>query len=163
MAVAIPGPWVFGGELVWLLDFRLWGLLAIVAIASVAAWISFWPERKFRKELSQREPIDDATFFREFYSASGIPEDIPRRLKPLFCEFFQIEPGKLRPADRPPEIVELDTVDLIRDIEKEFVLSISDKDAEQINGSFDSIVQYVVKHRAFLASPKSAATEPIES
>lgn len=133
--------------MVWSLDFRLWVLIAIIVIATVAAWITNWPEHKFRKELSQREPMDDAAFFREFYSASGVPEDIPRRLKPLFCEFFQIEPGKLRPVDRPPEIVELETVDLIRDIEKEFEVSISDKDAEQISGSFDSIVQFLASRR----------------
>jgi acyl carrier protein len=160
MIAAMTGPLVLGSEIVSLLDWRHWLLIAIVAIATLWTWISFWPERRFRKELAKRERIDDATFVREFYSATDVPEDIPRRLKPIFCDFFQIELGKLRPDDRPPEIVELDTIQLILDIEKEFGVSIPDKDAEQINGSFDSLVRYLASRRALPALGDSSTPAP---
>ncbi len=136
LAVQIPLTWI---------AFRSAAGVAIFAVVTIVTWLSFWPERRFRREIAERESLDDARFLQEFYADRQIPSDIPLRLRPIYCKFFEIEVGKLRPQDRPPEIVELDTVDLIRDIETEFGVKISDEDAEQIDGSFDSIVRYLAK------------------
>lgn len=59
----------------------------------------------------------------------------------------------MRPLGRPPEIAELNTADLVKAIEVEFDVSISDADAERIDGSFDSISillnRFEKCHRAF--------------
>jgi hypothetical protein len=117
--------------------------VGVFAIATMATWISFGNERKFRREFAQREPLDDARFFNEFYAATNVAADIVCRLRPIYCSHLDLEIGKLRPQDRPPEIVELDGIELIQDIEAEFGVTISDKDAEHIDGSFDSIARYL--------------------
>jgi hypothetical protein len=64
-------------------------------------------------------------------------------------QYFDMEIGKLRPDDRPPEICELDNSDLIRQIEAEFGVTITDSDLENIDGSFRSIVRYLsIQHSA---------------
>ena len=116
---------------------------AVVALVSLLAFISWLPEHRFRRQLKSRESLDDARFFNEFYAASGISADIPRRLRPIYEMFFRIPSGKSRPHDHPPALVDVDTSDLVRSIEKEFGVTISDIDAEGIDGSFDSIVRHV--------------------
>jgi len=64
----------------------------------------------------------------------------------MYCKIFDIEVGKLRPHDRPPLLAELDLADFMEGIHAEFGVSISDKDAERIDGSFDSIVRYLAEH-----------------
>jgi hypothetical protein len=113
--------------------------VGVFVTATAATWISFAGERKFRREFAQREPLDDSQFFNEFYAGTGVPADIVRRLRPIYSEFCDLEVGKLRPQDRPWQIVELDGVDLVQDIEAEFGVKISDDDAQHIDGSFDSI------------------------
>jgi hypothetical protein len=122
--------------------------VGVFAIATMATWISFWPERKFRREYEQRESLADTQFFNKFYAETNVPAHIACRLRPIYCKFFDLEVGKLRPQDRPPEYVELDLVDLVQDIETEFGVKISDDDAEQIDGSFDSIARYLATCRS---------------
>lgn len=122
-------------------------IFAAVCVVALFAWLSFASERAFHRQLYSREPMDDNRFYDSYYAERQIPEDIPRRLKPIYGKYFGIDPMKLRPADRPPEMDDLDTVDLVNAIEREFRVTISDKDAERIDGSFDSIVQYLAEVR----------------
>jgi acyl carrier protein len=117
----------------------------MIVIAVFVAWLSFGSERAFRRELAGREWLSDGEFYLEFYAGTEIREEIPRRLLPIYCKFFNIEVGKLRPRDRPPEIADLDALDLVRGIEAEFGVHFSDDDLERIDGSFDSIVQYLAR------------------
>ena len=123
-------------------------LLVIIAILLLlfgsGRYLS-WAERAFNRELAQRT-LQTPEEFARFYST---PEEqaIALRLLTIYSNFFGIEPGKLRPEDCPPIIVEIDNVELIQDIETEFGISISDRDAEGINGSFDSIMQFLAKNR----------------
>ena len=90
--------------------------------------------------------MNDTQFFNEFYADTDVPADIPCRLRPMYCKILDIEVGKLRPHDRPPLLSEIELADFIEDIEAEFGVSISDKDAEQIDGSFDSIACYLAQY-----------------
>ena len=114
-----------------------------IAVLIFMTWLSFASERVFHRGLKRREPLDDETFYQSFYSFSNVPADIPRRLRPIYGKVFGIDPAKLRPEDRPPEMDDIDNVGLVREIEAEFDVTISDADAETIDGSFDSIVQYL--------------------
>lgn len=71
-------------------------------------------------------------------------------LRPIYAEYFAIDPLKLRPADRPPEIAEVDTCPLVEEIEGAFNITIPSDDAERLDGSFDSIVQYLAARRSEL-------------
>jgi len=118
-------------------------IVILIVAVTVATWISFWPDRKFHRAVAAREPLDETQFYANYYSQTNVPFDTVRRLRPMYCKIFDIEVGKLRPHDRPPILAELDTSDFIEDIEMEFGVSISDKDAETIDGSFDSIVRFL--------------------
>lgn len=117
--------------------------VCMIIAAGVLAWIMSWPERRFRRELASRAPMDADQFHQSFYAKSEVPADIPRRLRPIYARFFELDETRLHPFDRPPELDEIDEVDLFEEIEGEFGVAISDKDAENIDGSFDSIVQYL--------------------
>lgn len=127
---------------------QILALIAIVAAIMLVTCITSRCERRFRRELAQRGPLDDDQFFQAFYARSEVEPDIPRRLRPIYCQFFDMDVTKLRPLDRPPEICEIDTSELVHYVEAEFGTTISDKDAEQIDGSFDSIVRYIARQRA---------------
>jgi hypothetical protein len=118
-------------------------LAAIIAIAAVATWISFAPERRFWRDVARRDTLNDEEFFRQFYGECEVPRELVLRLLPKYSREFGFDPGKLRPLDRPPALIELDTGDFIVEIEREFGLKIPDQDAEQLDGSFDSIVRYL--------------------
>ena len=119
-------------------------VVTFVGLVPILVWFSFRKERAFTRELAQRA-LQAPAEFASFYST---PEEreIALRLLPIYSSFFGIEAGKLRPDDRPPEIVEIDTVELVLEIEAEFGVSIPDRAAEGLNGSFDSIVQYLVRN-----------------
>lgn len=118
-------------------------IVAILLLLFGSGWYLTWAERKFNRELAQRtsqSPDEFASFY-----ATACERSIALRLLPIYSRFFGIEPGKLRPLDRPPIIVEIDHVKLIADIETEFGVSVSDREAERIDGSFDSIVQFLAR------------------
>ena len=117
--------------------------VGIVALSVLATWISLWPHRKFQRELAERESLDDTEFFKQFYANTDISAHLVRRLRSIYCKQLGIEVGKLRPLDHHPMLAELDSTELMEEIESEFGVSISDKDAEAMDGSFDSIVRFL--------------------
>ena len=119
----------------------------VIGFVALIVWHSLASERAFHREWKLRHPMDDLTFYESFYESTGVPVDIPRRLRPIYGKFFGIDATRLRPTDRPPEIVDIDTVGLVRDIEAEFDVTIPDADAENMDGSFDSIVRYLAAQR----------------
>jgi hypothetical protein len=121
-------------------------VLVIFPLASLATWASFIPERRFHRQYAARPRLDDDQFFQAYYAESDVSLDIVRRLRPIYAGFFELDPTQLHPLDRPPELIELDTADLLESIEKEFRVSMNDSDAEQLDGSFDSIARYLARH-----------------
>jgi acyl carrier protein len=132
-------------------------MAVIFVVGAIAAWISFAPERRLWHEFARRDPLDDSEFIRQCYGDSNVPLDIPVRLRPIYGAHFGMDVGKLRPSDRSPDIDELDTVDLVRQIEQEFGLTFPDQDAESLDGSFDSIVRYLASRRAGDRAPQGVS------
>ncbi len=131
------------------LEFWPTVLIALIMLGvPLAVWLSMAGDRRFRREFNARESLDEDTFLRTFYASTEVPKHIPRRLRPIYADYFQLDALKLRPEDRPPDIVDFDTVDLVRAIETEFNVTITDADAETMDGSFDSIVQFLAKSEA---------------
>jgi hypothetical protein len=121
------------------------GGVVVVLLATVATWLSFFRERQFRRELVNRTPLSDGQFFERFYSRTDISPEIVNRLKPIYCSFFEMDPTRLQPHDIPPEFSDIDTCDLVEAVEKEFEVSWTDEELEQMNGSFDSIVHSLAR------------------
>ncbi len=115
----------------------------LLIVLPVFFWLSLRTDRRFRKELSSRSPLGDSEFVRTYYADSDIAPDIPIRLRPIYADFFELDHLKLVPSDRPPGIVEVDNAPLVEAIESEFDVKISDSAAEQIDGSFQSIVDFL--------------------
>ena len=113
----------------------------LLFLTVIVVLLVFMRESRFHREYNARESMDDEKFYQSFYATTQIHADIPLRLRPIYARFWGIDPLKLRPLDCPPEIVDIDTVELVQEIEREYDVSISDDDAEKIDGSFDSIVQ----------------------
>ncbi len=138
-----------GKQMMWCRAMRgVWLFLLVgVCLVLVLPLVFLAREYAIRYRISRRTPLEDDPFFETFYSAVGVPADIPRRLRPIYARFFALDPLKIRPADRPPDIEDADTSELVTAIEREFGVSFGDADLEHIDGSFDSIVQYLASQR----------------
>ena len=88
------------------------------------------------------------TFFEQYYAQTHISKNIVFRLLPIYSSCFGIDQAKVRPFDWPPEIAELDCSSVIDEVEVEFGVTLTDKDLENVDGSFDSIVRYLAERSA---------------
>jgi acyl carrier protein len=115
---------------------------------------------KFAKEVRSREPIDDETFWAISYKKSGIPFEIAATVRRIYGEQLGHDPTKLRAEDFDPAIWEIDTIELVMEVEEEFGISISDREAEQTWDSIDSIVQLVARKLAGVPLAKVRSEDP---
>ena len=130
------------------MEIHHWLILIIGVVFSVAIYSSVsqcLAGIRFRKRLKARDPLSDAEFVAEYYSDSGIPSDIPIRLRPIYGNFFEIDQLKIHPDELPPDIFEFDTIQLVDAIEREFDIKLDDNTQEQTTGEFDSIVRCIYR------------------
>ncbi len=121
-------------------------LVIMIVGIPIALWIgckSALDNHKFRRVLARRKALSDAEFIAEYYDDTMIPADIPLRLRPIYGQYFEIDPLKIQPEDLPPDIHEFDTRPLVDAIENEFGIRISDDDQERTTGEFQSIVRLI--------------------
>ena len=114
----------------------------------IAIWMeckSALENRRFLRILASRESLSDAEFIRAYYADAAIPADIPLRLRPIYGQYFEIDPPKIDPEDLPASIHEFDTRPLVDEIENEFGIEISDEDQERTTGDFDSVVRMIAR------------------
>jgi acyl carrier protein len=76
-----------------------------------------------------------------------VPKDIPIRLRRIVVQHVGSKWKRIMPDDRPTDEYDLDFTDLIMEVELEFGISIPDEVIQGLDGSFDSIVQYLAKTR----------------
>jgi acyl carrier protein len=104
---------------------------------------------RFEHELVSRPQPDDHAFYEAHYGGSGIPEDIPVRVRKVIVEQLGDCWKGVRPEDNVCESdPDLDLAELLYEIEGEFGIKIPDEALETIDGTFDAIVRYVVSHRS---------------
>lgn len=93
-------------------------------------------ERAFTALLESRPRLDDAAFYETSYAETGIPRDIPIRLRQLYTRIIGDDLSALQPQDNHA----------LRRVEREFGLTISlGRAAREIDGTFDSVVRYLHK------------------
>lgn len=115
-------------------------------------------ERAYAEELTRRRPLDDVEFYDTFYGGTGIPSEIPVRLRRLLGRIIGDDLRGLWPEDNIAAIYEgLDFADVLYRVEREFDLRIPltvvhfsppsetprSCPADQLNGTFDSLVRYL--------------------
>ena len=115
------------------------------------------------EQARQRPRLDDDAFYEQFYAGTGIPKDIPVRLRIVFANMVGVAPRTIRPEDNCLLIhEELDLAELIWGLEREFKMKVDIETAfegpighkgkttlcrGEIDGSFDSVVRYLARVR----------------
>jgi acyl carrier protein len=96
---------------------------------------------RFEREMMSRPQLDDGAFC---YGGSGIPEDIPGRVRKVYVEQLGDCWKAVRPEDNVCEAYpDLDLAELLYEIEDEFGIKIPLEDMKKMDGTFDAIVRYV--------------------
>ena len=89
--------------------------------------------------------LDDDAFYLRHYANTTIPKDIPIRVRKVCVEQLGRRWLFVTPTDWLIEDDELDFAELLYDIGEEFGISISHEDMNRIDGTFDDVVQYLVR------------------
>ncbi|HTQ40555.1 MAG TPA: hypothetical protein VMJ32_16130 [Pirellulales bacterium] len=78
-------------------------------------------QRRFHRNLRERPKLSDAEFYQTFFADTGIPEQLPIRLRMILEDLLGINLGALRPEDNIAcANDDLDFVDVIRRVEDNF-------------------------------------------
>jgi hypothetical protein len=103
---------------------------------------------RLERELINQPPLDDQTFYEAHYADSGIPEDIPIRVRKVYVEQLGDCWKGVRPGDKVDEICpDVDFVEVLYEIEDEFRIKIPIEDIKTMDGTFDAVVRYVALQR----------------
>jgi acyl carrier protein len=103
---------------------------------------------RFERELVSRRQLDDQDFYDAHFGGSGIPEDIPIRVRKVCVEQLGDCWNGVRSDDDVCESdPNLDLAELLFEIEDEFRIKIPDEVMKQMDGTFDAIVRYVATER----------------
>ena len=103
---------------------------------------------RFDRELLTRPSTDDQAFYEAHYGGSGIPEDIPIRVRKVYVEQLGDCWKGVRPDDNVCESYpDLDLAELLYEIEDEFGIKIPEEEMRKMDGTFDAIVRYVALQR----------------
>ena len=104
---------------------------------------------RFERELESRPQLDDQAFYEAHYGGSGIPEDIPIRVRKVYVEQLGDCWKGVRPDDNACQAYpDLDLAELLYEIEDQLGITISDEEMQKMNGTFDAIVRYVAIQRS---------------
>ncbi len=128
------------------------GFLALLAVGAVLAWLldpNRRREREFTAELATREPVSDEELFARYYAAGEAAADAPGRVRRVFARHMDYPADKLLPDD---DLLffwdELDMIDLIRDLEREFGIEITNTDVATVPSCTIRAVSHLVSRKA---------------
>jgi hypothetical protein len=103
---------------------------------------------RFERELANRPHLEDRAFYEAHYGDSGIPEDIPIRVRKVCVEQLGDCWLGVRPDDNVCESdPELDLAELLYEMEDEFGIKIPRDEIRKMDGTFDAIVRSVAMQR----------------
>ena len=108
-------------------------------------------EQAYLKTLANREPRDDDTFYEMFYRNTSVPRHVAIRARRAVEDSVGIDLPALHPGDNLAGNFDgLDFAYLIRRIEREFHIKIPTSVwGDEIDGTFDTLVQAVTKRQPF--------------
>jgi acyl carrier protein len=110
---------------------------------------------RLERELINRPQLDDRAFYQAHYADSGIPEDIPIRIRKVYVEQLGDCWKGVRPGDDACDAYpDLDFAELLYEIEDEFGIKIPSEDMKKMDGTFGAIVRYVALQQQTPARPE---------
>lgn len=109
-------------------------------VMTLSPLISSAEARAFRRELRQREKLDDDTFYRKFYASSGIPSDFVAGVRNALDGV-----DSLMPAVVPSDNLflfddDLDFADVLDLVEEKFGIRFAESDYENVDGSLGNLI-----------------------
>jgi hypothetical protein len=146
-------PWVvvlIGLLGVWLgytLPVAFLYLIGHPPVITLAPLLPSAESRAFRRELRGRPVLSDGEFYARFCEGSGIPGDIPARLRRVFVEIDPLSERAV-PNDRLWLLDdELDFADVLDRVGQEFGVRFTRADYPTVDGTLGNLVQLVHARR----------------
>jgi hypothetical protein len=100
-------------------------------------------KRASRRELQGLTALSDDEFYARYYAGSGIPADIPARIRRCLLEFDSLA-DRLVPADCLLLLDDdLDYADVLHSVAEEFVVAFSEADYPEVDGTLDNLIRLV--------------------
>jgi hypothetical protein len=108
--------------------------LLLLAVAAVFLWICIWifhPDarraRAYDAELRERPAVSDYELFQSHFGGSGVPHDVPGKVRRFFAKELGYPAEKLLPDDDFMFMFnEIDAGPLIEALEREFRVTFTD-------------------------------------
>ena len=112
-------------------------LIGCAALFFILALLVWWldpnarRERRFTTKLKVREPLSDAAMVSRYFATDDIVPETPGRVRRLFAKQMGYPADKLLPDDDLTFYwYDLDMIELMKELEVDFGIEITDKDAE---------------------------------
>jgi hypothetical protein len=114
------------------------GLLLLIAVVAVLVGLldpNLRRGRDYAKKLAAREAVTEDELFVRYFDENDVTPDVPGRVRMLFAKHMGYRADKMLPDDDLMFFwYDLDMIELVRDLEREFGIAISDADLEGVSG-----------------------------
>jgi hypothetical protein len=118
-------------------------LIGKPVVMSLSPLIPSSQSRALARQLRDRPDLSDEEFYTRFYEGSGIPREIPARVRRSLLE-IDSRINRVIPADCVAVLYDdLDFADIVSDILKEFGIRFDYSDCESIDGTLDNLIRLV--------------------
>lgn len=124
------------------------GLIVIfagsLAIALRRFWIPYSPSTESTalwEEIRARRSLDDDEFYQVYYQGSGIPKELPTRLRAILSQVgFPV--GRLLPSDNLALLEEdIDFAEVLWEVGESFSVEIGPDEYPKFDGTLDNLVR----------------------
>jgi hypothetical protein len=131
---------VLGTWLVFTLPICLLYLIGRPPVITLSPLIPSAECRAFRRELKARPRLSDEEFYAQFYAGSGIPKDIPARVRRYLAE-INVLADRAVPADNLSLLDdELDLSDILLELQEEFGVRFREVDYAAVDGTLNNLI-----------------------
>lgn len=135
---------VCGVVLVFTLPICVLTLLGHQPVMTLSPLVPSSHQRAKWRDMRQRPELSDKEFYFQFYGSTGIPEEIPLRLRGVYAG--QLGISRVLPNDKATDFdEELDFCDLLFAVAEEFSIEFTEAEVKELAtvGTFEAIVRCV--------------------
>jgi hypothetical protein len=143
----------------------MWTYVGLASLAVVVCLLMWWldpnlrRQRKYEAELKDREPLPDEEMMTRYFATDDGPSKVPAQVRRVFARHMEYPPDKLLPDDDLAFFwAELDTAELIEELESEFKITISQAEAEQTPCSIWAVSLMVARKTDFTRNRSMPST-----
>jgi acyl carrier protein len=120
-------------------------LVAVIVGIALFAW--FDPDecarREYNKLMASRDPVSDSELLK-YFNPVEMSSDVPGTIREMFARHMDYPAEKMLPDDDLNFYWnEIDMIDIVREIEEHFGITIYDKDAEKTRPTIRSVSELV--------------------